>query len=46
MMRESLREKAIRTGVWRVKIGDNLFRDNQPGDPLPEEGVNWGEPKK
>lgn len=39
-----LREKAIATGLWRVKIGDNLFRDNQPGDPLPEPGATYGLP--
>lgn len=38
------RTKAIRTGRWRVMIGDNLFRDNEPGDPLPGPGVRYGVP--
>ncbi len=39
-----LRRKALLTGRWRVKIGDDLFRDNEPGDPLPEEGASYGLP--
>jgi hypothetical protein len=47
-MSHPLAEKARRTGRWRVKIGQkngrDVFRDNVPGDPYPEEGASYGLP--
>jgi hypothetical protein len=46
---ETVRQKAERTGCWRVleeidENGNEWFRDNRPGDPLPLPGEQFGRP--
>jgi hypothetical protein len=45
-----LRDIAEKTGRWRVLIWEHphlgpVFRDNEPGDPLPEHGASYGQPR-
>jgi hypothetical protein len=48
MSAPTLREliEADLTKRFRVKIGDNLFRDNEPGDRLPHGKATYGLPPK
>lgn len=44
MERETPRSRALKGEPFRVKLPDGWFRDNEPGDRVPEEGASYGLP--